>query len=114
MGISQSQTSPDCNAFIQEKINAKKVVMFVKPYCPYCKTAVSIFRGFIGTSITESDMDVVDISTNPRCSEIQDALKALTGARTVPRIFINGKSLGGCDDAQRAQKTGELYKLLES
>uniref|UniRef100_A0A0X3P7Q6 Glutaredoxin-1 n=2 Tax=Schistocephalus solidus TaxID=70667 RepID=A0A0X3P7Q6_SCHSO len=113
MGTSQSYTS-DCNAFIHEKIHAKKVVMFVKPYCPYCKTAIGLFRGFIGTSISENDMDVVDISNNPRCSEIQDALRKMTGARTVPRIFINGKSLGGCDDAQRAQKTGKLYELLKS
>ncbi|VDN13351.1 unnamed protein product [Dibothriocephalus latus] len=114
MGSFQSQTSPDCTAFIEEKIHAKKVVMFVKPYCPNCKSAISLFRDLIGTSITEADLDVVDISNNPRCSEIQDALKALTGARTVPRIFINGKSLGGFDEAQRAQKAGKLHTLLES
>ena len=45
-------------------------------------------------------------------SEYQDALQELTGRRTVPNIFINGKSVGGCDDIIALHSSGQLAKLL--
>ena len=45
-------------------------------------------------------------------SEYQDALQELTGRRTVPNIFINGKSVGGCDDVIALHSSGRLAKLL--
>jgi glutaredoxin 3 len=32
-------------------------------------------------------------------AEIQAALTTITGSRTVPQVFINGKFVGGCDGA---------------
>jgi glutaredoxin 3 len=43
---------------------------------------------------------------------IQDALLDMTGQRTVPNVFVNGKQLGGNDKTQAAAKSGELQKLL--
>ena len=34
------------------------------------------------------------------------------GARTVPQIFINKKSIGGCDELYELEKTNELNELL--
>jgi len=31
----------------------------------------------------------------------------------VPRIFINGKSVGGCDDTVQLDKNGQLEQLLK-
>ena len=45
-------------------------------------------------------------------SEYQDILQELTGRRTVPNIFINGKSVGGCDDIIALHSSGQLAKLL--
>lgn len=44
---------------------------------------------------------------------MQDYLKEKTGARSVPRIFIGGKSIGGNDDSERLEKSGELQKLMK-
>lgn len=38
------------------------------------------------------------IENNPHCNAIQDYLKEKTGARSVPRVFINGTFFGGGDD----------------
>ncbi len=35
-----------------------------------------------------------------------------TGARTVPRVFIDSQFVGGCDDCHSLAKSGKLQKLL--
>lgn len=40
-------------------------------------------------------------------------LRGITGASTVPRVFVGGKSVGGCDETMRAERTGQLRGLLE-
>ena len=55
----------------------------------------------------------LEIDQKDNGPEIQDALKDLTGQRTVPNVFIKGKHLGGNDDTQKANKDGSLLKMLE-
>lgn len=47
------------------------------------------------------------------CDAMQDALLDITGGRSVPRVFINGKFLGGGDDTAAAASNGTLEKLLQ-
>ncbi len=44
---------------------------------------------------------------------VQDALLDITGGRSVPRVFIGGKFLGGGDDTAAAAANGTLEKLLK-
>jgi glutaredoxin 3 len=44
--------------------------------------------------------------------EIQDTLELMTGQRTVPNIFINGKHIGGNSEIQALHKEGKLKELL--
>lgn len=44
--------------------------------------------------------------------EIQDVLLEITGARTVPRVFIDGKCIGGGTDAKQLYENGQLKALL--
>jgi glutaredoxin 3 len=39
-------------------------------------------------------------------------MERLSGRRTVPQIFINGKPIGGYDDVLSLETSGELDKLL--
>ena len=41
-------------------------------------------------------------------------MKKLTGARSVPRVFINGKFVGGGDDVAQKARNGDLAKLLQN
>lgn len=43
---------------------------------------------------------------------MQDALKAISGQRSVPNVFINGKHVGGCDVVTSMFSSGELSRLL--
>lgn len=92
-------------------IQNNKVMVFSKTTCPYCIKAIDLLKSY---PIPEKDMKVMQIENELNCSEMQSYLKTITGASSVPRIFINGHSIGGCDDIVKLHNQGELKKLLEN
>ena len=56
------------------------------------------------------DFEEIDVSRDER---LQEEIIRLSGRRTVPQIFINGKSVGGFDDIRQMDATGDLDRLLE-
>jgi glutaredoxin 3 len=80
-----------------------KVLVYSTNYCPYCAAAKALLRAK-GVPFEE-----IDVSNDPaRRAEMEQ----LSGRRTVPQIFINGRSIGGYDDARQLDATGELDRLL--
>ena len=100
-------------ASIQQQISsllaAHKVVIFSKTTCPYCTAAKRAFAA-IGVSPFVQELDQ-DAST---MGAYQQALGAMTGATSVPRVFINGTFLGGGDDTVAAQRSGKLAELCRA
>ena len=47
-------------------------------------------------------------------SDVQDALLGITGARSVPRVFIKGNFYGGGDETAAGCKNGDVQKKLEA
>ena len=45
--------------------------------------------------------------------EIQDYLLEITGGRTVPRVFIDGKFIGGGDETDSLARSGKLEVMLK-
>lgn len=43
---------------------------------------------------------------------VQSALQSVSGASTVPQVFIGGKFIGGCDDTHSMHKNGQLKTAL--
>jgi len=41
-------------------------------------------------------------------------MQKMTGGRTVPRVFVGGKFVGGGDDTVALAASGELKRLFES
>jgi glutaredoxin 3 len=94
---------------IQELIHKYPVMVFSKSYCPYSKKAKDILSKYkLEANYHVLELDQLSSKTN----EYQDELGKLTGARTVPRVFINGKCIGGGDDTSALEKRGELEGLL--
>ena len=46
--------------------------------------------------------------------QVQDALLELTGGRSVPRVFVDGKFIGGGDDTAAMARDGRLKTMLVS
>ncbi len=71
-------------------VKPKNVFLFTKKACPFCAKAKAMLsdRGITYEQISVGD----DVSLL--------ALKAATGAVTVPQVFIDGKLIGGSDDLE--------------
>ncbi|EFJ42530.1 hypothetical protein VOLCADRAFT_107222 [Volvox carteri f. nagariensis] len=93
---------------INAAITANKVMVYSKTYCPYCVKAKNALNQFI----KPNQYTVVELDERPDTDVMQDALLEVTGGRSVPRVFINGKFLGGGDDTAAAAANGTLQKLL--
>ena len=73
--------------------------------CPYCKRAKAALAE-IGIPITALELDLREDGR-----EIQAALLAKTGQRTVPSVWLAGKHIGGSDDTIKAVSDGTFSSL---
>ena len=80
-----------------------QVVMYTTSWCPYCRAAKSLFAS------KQVDFTEIDVTEEPK---LRVEMERLSGRRTVPQIFINGKPIGGYDDVLSLETSGELDKLL--
>ncbi|XP_032702019.1 glutaredoxin-1 [Lontra canadensis] len=95
--------------FVNSKIQPGKVVVFIKPTCPYCRRTQELLSEL---PFKQGLLEFVDITATSDTSKIQDYLETLTGARTVPRVFIGKDCIGGCSDLMEMHQSGELLKRL--
>ena len=113
MGNTAAKTvemSSSVKSFVDNLISTHKVVVFSKTYCPYCKNAKEAIESF---KLVPNAYETIELEERKDCDAIQDYLKELTGARSVPRVFINGKFFGGGDDTVKAKENGKLQTLLK-
>jgi glutaredoxin 3 len=80
-----------------------KVQIYSKRQCPYCVRA----KGLLDRKgVPYEEIDV----------ENDDAKRAwlveATGQRTVPQVFVDGRSLGGFTDIDALDKAGKLDPIL--
>jgi glutaredoxin 3 len=80
-----------------------RVVVYRTPYCPYCTMAERL--------LTQEGIpfEEIDVSSDP---ERRRWLISATGQRTVPQIFINGRSVGGFTELSALHRRGELPAWL--
>ena len=81
-----------------------KIEIYTQVFCPYCARALSLLRKK-GVEFQEIDA--------PGGSAARAEAQARSGGKTtVPQIFIDGTSIGGCDDLMALDRAGELDALL--
>lgn len=103
--IDCDMTRAEC---IKSLVAKHTVVVFSKPFCPYCRRALEALQ-----SATEESPFVVDLTAMGKVGwEIQQTLADMTGRRTVPNVFIHGKSIGGGDETVALYREGKLSTLV--
>ncbi|XP_069747981.1 glutaredoxin-1 [Narcine bancroftii] len=95
--------------YVEAKIQAEKVVVFVKEACPYCTLAKSVLEKY---DWKPDRLEIHDITGHPDMREIQDYFRSKTGASTVPRVFIGTECVGGGSDVQQLNDHGLLKDKL--
>lgn len=66
--------------FVKAQIQGDKVVVFLKPTCPYCTMAEEVLSEY---NFKPGHLEFVDISGHEDMNSIQDYFREITGARTV-------------------------------
>ena len=84
--------------------------MVSKTYCPFCVKAKDALKNY---KIKPEEYEILELEDRDDMNEIQDFMKALTGGRSVPRVFIDGKCIGGEDETMAAHRNKTLGPMLE-
>ncbi|XP_043077391.1 glutaredoxin-1 [Puntigrus tetrazona] len=97
--------------FVKAQIKGDKVVVFLKPSCPYCVCAKDVLSKY---KFKSGRLELIDISGRSDMGSIQDYLQQITGARTVPRVFIGEQCIGGGSDVDGLDRSGKLEGMLQA
>ncbi|MEH6664240.1 MAG: glutaredoxin 3 [Brevundimonas sp.] len=81
-----------------------KVVIYTKPYCPYCVRALALLE--------RKGADVEEIEAAFDAEKKAEMIQRANGARTFPQVFIGDTHVGGCDELHALEARGGLDALL--
>merc|ERR1711935_1136133 len=104
MGTRDTKVPQATMDFVKAEIASAQVVMFSKGGCPFCTKAEKAMKS------TKQDYKLIELNGRSDMPSIQDALLEITGARSVPRVFINGVFYGGGDETSAGSKNGVFTK----
>jgi len=103
----------DVKAAFDAMIAKNTVFMVSKGFCPFCKKAKAALEE-LGVKYVAFELE--DEAKKPLVDDVasvQDYMNELTGARSVPRVFISGEFVGGADDIIAKKNNGDLLKVLK-
>lgn len=82
-----------------------QATLYIKEECPYCQAALKLLsdKGVNYTSISVYDMT---------SQERADIAVKTNNHRTVPQIFIGDTFIGGFDQLNKLNQSGELDTML--
>jgi len=92
---------------VKKLVSDNVVMVFSKSWCPYCAKAKKVLSQY-----PIQHLQIIELDSRNDEDQIQDELYKITGARSVPRVFIAGKCIGGGDDTERLHREGKLKQLL--
>ncbi|GBQ68616.1 glutaredoxin [Ameyamaea chiangmaiensis NBRC 103196] len=82
-----------------------KIEVYTQPGCPYCVRAVRL--------LSSKGVPFEEITALHGTAERTAARERSGGRTTVPQVFIDGRSIGGCDDLMALERSGQLDPLLQ-
>ncbi|MBE7704204.1 MAG: glutaredoxin [Cyanobacteria bacterium SIG29] len=87
----------------------KDVVIYYLDYCPYCVKAMKLLDG--------KNIPYKKIDISPNEEEYRKHIGQYYGIQgnvTVPQIIIGNERIGGFDNLEKLNNSGELDKILEN
>jgi len=82
----------------------KTIKVYTKDYCPYCDRAKNLLKN------KGLAFEVIDVENDEKLFE---ELKAKTGLRTVPQIFVGDQLIGGFTDLKAMDDAGQFDPLVQ-
>ena len=81
-----------------------KVEVYTRKYCGYCVRAKML--------LDEKGIDYIEYPIDADSEKRNEMIQRAAGGSTVPQIFINNQSIGGCTELYMLERSGELDALL--
>jgi glutaredoxin 3 len=82
-----------------------RIEVYTTPSCAYCVRAKRLLQE---RGLAYEEFDVA------RDDELRESVMQRSGRRTVPQIFIDGKSIGGYEELAELDASGELATLTQA
>lgn len=83
----------------------KDVKIYTVNYCPYCKRAKKILE--------QQGVEFEDVDITYDEEQMRPKLAKMTGGRdSVPQIFVDGQSIGGCTDLEEIISSGKFEEVF--
>lgn len=79
------------------------ITIYGTKFCSYCTAARMLLK--------KKGVDYTDVLVS-RDDNTREEMERLSGRRTVPQIFIAGRSIGGFEELYALEQSGELDGLL--
>src|ERR1700729_2813704 len=81
------------------------IIIYTLAHCPSCIKAKAL--------LDKKNVVYQEIAVENFTDQQREELAQKTGRRTVPQIFIDDKSIGGCDELYTLERAGKLDALLK-
>ncbi len=108
-----AELDAEAEAFVSEVTAAEPVVLFALEWCEFCWSVRRLFAQ-LGITYRSVDLDSVEYQRANRGGKIRAVLAELTGAKTIPQIYVGGEHVGGCTELFDAFRDGSLQRRLEA
>ena len=81
-----------------------KVEIYTTRWCPYCHMAKRLLK--------KKDIAFSEIDVGGDAELRRRMVQRAGGGHTVPQIFIDDRSVGGCDELHSLDAVGDLNRML--
>ncbi|MBF9033219.1 cysteine synthase A [Rhodobacterales bacterium HKCCE2091] len=106
------KADPEALAEVRETVAANPVVLYALEWCEFCWSVRRMFQA-AGIEYLSVDLDSAAYRDGDRGGRIRAALREITGAPTIPQVFVGGAHLGGATETFDAYNSGVLAEMLE-
>ena len=87
-------------------------MLFALEWCEFCWSVRKLFAR-CGIPYRSIDLDSAQYQQGDSGGQIRALLRARTGSRTIPQVFVVGEFIGGCSETFDAFRDGRLQQLLK-
>ncbi|OLQ01893.1 Protein disulfide-isomerase A3 [Symbiodinium microadriaticum] len=93
---------------VDEYIAENDVIAFITPTCPFCREAVA--------ALTDAGYPPVTVEVSPG-SDLRNELASKTNSTSVPKVWVKGNFVGGCNDGgmggvKPLLRSGKIQELM--
>ena len=84
----------------------KKVTIYSGDPCPYCAAAKALLK--------TKNVEIQEFDIWKDATKAKEMIQRANGAKTIPQIFVGDHYIGGNEQLQDANRSGELDKILNN